>query len=204
MSGIHHNKALENAHKYQKINHFPGCWQLGRKDYMWKHLNKQRRSHPDAYSFVPTTYIFPSDFDRFEIARDNAPFHQLWITKPTNQACGRGIKMVNKETKIKPRKDTLVSEYIANPHLINNFKYDLRIYVVVTSYDPLRIYLFNEGLARFATYEYNTKPKDIKKRFIHLTNFSVNKHSKKFVKNSRAELDGQGSKWSLSALKAYY
>ncbi len=46
--------------------------------------------------------------------------------------------------------------------------------------------------------------KDISKRFIHLTNFSVNKHSKKFVKNSKAEKDGEGSKWSLTALKKFY
>lgn len=72
--------------------------------------------------------------------------------KPTNQACGRGIKMVTKDTEVKNKKDMLVSEYIFNPHLINNFKYDLRIYIVVTSYDPLRIYMFKEGLTRFATY----------------------------------------------------
>lgn len=105
--------------------------------------------------------------------------------KPSNQACGRGIKMINKETKIKNKKDTLVSEYIHNPHLINGFKYDLRIYVLVTSYDPLRIYMLREGLTRFATHEYNTKVKDIKKRYMHLTNFSVNKHSKNFVKNTK-------------------
>ena len=39
---------------------------------------------------------------------------------------------------------------------------------------------------------------------MHLTNFSVNKHSKRFVKNSKAEVDGEGSKWSLKALKKYY
>lgn len=72
--------------------------------------------------------------------------------KPTNSACGRGIKMINKESIIKNKKDILVSEYVANPHLINNFKYDLRIYILVTSYDPLRIYMFKEGLTRFATY----------------------------------------------------
>jgi len=60
--------------------------------------------------------------------------------------------MVTKDTDIRNRRDTLVSEYISNPHLINNFKYDLRIYIVVTSYDPLRIYMFQEGLTRFATY----------------------------------------------------
>ena len=62
--------------------------------------------------------------------------------KPTNQACGRGIKMVTKDSVIKNKKDVLVSEYIASPHLIKNFTYDLRVYVVVTSYDPLRIYMF--------------------------------------------------------------
>jgi tubulin polyglutamylase TTLL4 len=124
--------------------------------------------------------------------------------KPTNQACGRGIKMVTKDTEIRNKKDILVSEYIANPHLINNFKYDLRIYVLVTSYDPLRIYMFKEGLTRFATYEYNVKTKDVGKRFIHLTNFSVNKHSKKFVKNTKEEKDGEGSKWSLTALRKHY
>ena len=72
--------------------------------------------------------------------------------KPTNQACGRGIKLITKESDLKNKKDTLVSEYIANPHLINNYKYDLRIYIVVSSYDPLRIYMFEEGLVRFATY----------------------------------------------------
>jgi tubulin polyglutamylase TTLL4 len=39
-------RALEGMNKFQKLNHFPGCWNLGRKDYMWKNLNKQRRSHP--------------------------------------------------------------------------------------------------------------------------------------------------------------
>lgn len=50
--------------------------------------------------------------------------------------------MVTKDTDVRNKKDYLVSEYINNPHLINNFKYDLRIYIVVTSYDPLRIYMF--------------------------------------------------------------
>ena len=64
ITGIN-QKALENMNRFQKMNHFPGCWQLGRKDYMWKNLNKQRRSFPEAYNFVPMTYIFPFDFDRF-------------------------------------------------------------------------------------------------------------------------------------------
>jgi hypothetical protein len=64
--------------------------------------------------------------------------------------------------------------------------------------------MLSEGLTRFATHEYNTKVKDIKKRYMHLTNFSVNKHSKNFVKNTKEEKDGEGSKWSHTALRKHY
>jgi tubulin polyglutamylase TTLL4 len=72
---------------------------------------------------------------------------------------------------------------VMNPHLIDGFKYDMRIYVLVTSYDPLKIYLFKEGLVRFATEKYTTNILSLKKRFIHLTNYSVNKKAEGYVKN---------------------
>lgn len=46
------------------------------------------------------------------------------------------------------------SRYISDPYLINRRKFDLRVYVCVTSLQPLRIYVHEEGLARFATKEY--------------------------------------------------
>ena len=44
-----------------------------------------------------------------------------------------------------------VHRYLARPYLINDSKFDMRVYVYVSSYDPLRLYVFEDGLARFAS-----------------------------------------------------
>ena len=75
----------------------------------------------------------------------------------------------------------------------------MRIYVAVTSIGPLRIYIYKEGLTRFATSDYNTS--EICNRFAHLTNYSVNKLNPNF--NSENE-DGKGHKWTLTALRKYF
>lgn len=61
------------------------------------------------------------------------------------------------------------------------FKFDLRLYVAITSYDPLRIYLYEEGLTRFATVRYEGPHEQLDNRCMHLTNYSVNKHSVDYV-----------------------
>jgi hypothetical protein len=75
---------------------------------------------------------------------------------------GRGIYLVQRDEELdlshsgessssSSSSSWVVQEYVGNPFLIDGKKFDLRLYVLVTSVDPLRIYLFDEGLARFAT-----------------------------------------------------
>ena len=92
-----------------------------------------------------------------------------------------------------------MSRYVSNPLLINGHKFDLRIYVLVTSFEPLRVYIYKEGLARFATEPY-TNNHSKGNRYVHLTNYSVNKKNDNFIQNDNCEQDDFGFKWSLSAL----
>lgn len=114
--------------------------------------------------------------------------------------------MSNKDKLPWERKGFVISRYVSKPHLINGFKYDLRVYVLVTSYDPLIIYFYQEGLCWFATEKYSTKAKNLKCKYTHLTNYSINKKTEKYVQNEDGEEaleddDQNGpSKWSLKQL----
>lgn len=46
---------------------------------------------------------------------------------------------------------SVVQKYIPNPLLYKGLKFDLRVYALIIGCDPLRIYIYNEGLVRFST-----------------------------------------------------
>ena len=85
-----------------------------------------------------------------------------------------------------------------NPYLIDGLKFDLRIYVLRYGINPLKIYIFEDGLARFATVPYE-KPAEgnLQNMFMHLTNYAINKNSASYKQNENAEGGGKSHKRSL-------
>ena len=64
------------------------------------------------------------------------------------------ISLYRNAEKIPPSEHFVVQEYIDKPLLLDGYKFDLRVYVLITSCDPLRVFLFNDGLVRLATEKY--------------------------------------------------
>lgn len=187
---------------YQKVNHFPRSGEITRKDYLYRNIQRLAELHsPKDFNFVPKSFILPSEskFLEEEMSKDPS---SIWIVKPVSSSQGRGIYFISKITELLGKSQQIACKYIRNPFLINGYKFDLRIYFLVTSLEPLRIYMYKEGLARFATEKYNiTNPFPCSK-FMHLTNYAINKENENFIQNDGLHSDGQGSKWSISALKA--
>ena len=80
------------------------------------------------------------------------------------------------------QENCVAQKYIANPFLMDGLKFDMRLYVLLYGVNPLRIFLFKDGLVRLATEPY-VKPteENIDNLFMHLTNYAINKNNENFV-----------------------
>uniref|UniRef100_A0A8D0H950 Tubulin tyrosine ligase like 4 n=1 Tax=Sphenodon punctatus TaxID=8508 RepID=A0A8D0H950_SPHPU len=201
----HHMKSpgFRAIKEHQKLNHFPGSFQIGRKDRLWRNLSRmQTRFGKKEFNFFPQSFILPQDMKLLKKAWEESSSRQKWIVKPPASARGIGIQVIHKWSQLPKRRPLLVQRYLHKPYLIGGSKFDLRIYVYVTCYDPLRIYLFRDGLVRFASCKYSPSMKSLGNKFMHLTNYSVNKKNIDYRSNAD-ETACQGHKWALKALWSY-
>jgi len=202
----------------QIINHFPNHFELTRKDLMVKNIKRYIKelakdgANTSSADFVPVTYLLPADYTLFvEEFRRNP--NAMWIMKPTARSQGKGIFLINKLAQIKKwstqsrwaqqattggplREAYVISRYVENPLLIGGKKFDLRIYVLVTSYRPLKAYQYVHGFARFCAAKYNSEMGEMDNPFIHLTNVAIQKHNQDY--NNK-----HGGKWHIKNLRIY-
>ncbi|XP_025933777.1 tubulin polyglutamylase TTLL4 isoform X2 [Apteryx rowi] len=219
----------------------------------------QNRYGKKEFNFFPQSFILPQDIKLLRKAWEEGASRQKWIVKPPASARGIGIQVIHKWSQLPKRRPLLVQRYLHKPYLIGGSKFDLRIYVYVTCYDPLRVYLFKDGLVRFASCNhaargdcmplpqgsvlhacfmlcpispgptaieimeehlapstlgkaarlmgdqeerYSSSMKSLSNKFMHLTNYSVNKKNTEYKSNSD-ETACQGHKWALKALWTY-
>ncbi|XP_027686685.2 tubulin polyglutamylase TTLL7 isoform X1 [Chelonia mydas] len=196
-SAVQQDKIAE-LRNYQRINHFPGMGEICRKDFLARNMTKMIKSQPQDYSFIPRTWIFPAEYMQFqnyvkELKKKRR--QKTFIVKPANGAMGHGISLIRNGEKLQAQDHLIVQEYLDKPFLMEGYKFDLRVYILVTSCDPLKIFLYHDGLVRMGTEKYHP-PNDsnLSQLYMHLTNYSVNKHNEHF---ERDETEDKGSKRSI-------
>ncbi|XP_011068408.1 PREDICTED: probable tubulin polyglutamylase TTLL1 [Acromyrmex echinatior] len=207
------------------INHFPNHYELTRKDLLVKNIKRyrkdleregnplaEREEGPGKYlylDFIPVTFVLPADYNMFVEEYRKSP-QSTWIMKPCGKSQGAGIFLINKLSKLKKwsreaktpfnpnltKESYVISRYIDNPLLIGSKKFDLRLYVLITSFRPLKAYLFKLGFCRFCTVKYDTSVQELDNMYVHLTNVSVQKHGDEY--NSK-----HGGKLSVQNLRLY-
>jgi tubulin polyglutamylase TTLL1 len=69
----------------------------------------------------------------------------------------------------------VISRYVDKPLLVGQKKFDLRIYVLVTNYRPLKVWLSTLGFARFCNVKYSNDISEIDNMMMHLTNVAIQK-----------------------------
>ncbi|XP_021110566.1 probable tubulin polyglutamylase TTLL9 isoform X10 [Heterocephalus glaber] len=93
-----------------------------------------------------------------------------------------------------PVENYVAQRYIENPYLIGGRKFDLRVYVLVMSYLPLRAWLYRDGFARFSNTRFTLS--SIDDQYVHLTNVAVQKMSPDYHPK-------KGCKWMLQHFRQY-
>eukprot|EP00066_Takifugu_rubripes_P025670 XP_011614936.1 PREDICTED: probable tubulin polyglutamylase TTLL9 [Takifugu rubripes] len=204
--------------EHVRINHFQNQYELCRKNLMVKNLKRHRKTLEKEFSrveaskcdFFPCTFVLPSEYHLF-LEEFKRTLGSTWIMKPAGKSQGKGIFLFRKlkdimefkkehMTRTDEEKDTVQVEnfvaqcYIENPYLINGRKFDLRVYVLVTSFVPLKAWLYREGFARFSNTPYSLSTIDDK--YMHLTNVSIQKTAPDYDPESVR-------KWTIQQLRRY-
>ncbi|KAL4432924.1 hypothetical protein ABPG74_014438 [Tetrahymena malaccensis] len=202
IDGYIHEDDFRRMLPFQKVNHFPGSQQLGKKNLLGQNLLKMRNIFPQNYNFYPITWVLPLQYEDLKMYHyQNIKRKPYYIVKPEASCQGRGIYLTSRIDQLQSTEHYVVQEYIKNPFLIDNLKFDLRLYVLIKSVSPLKIFLYQDGLARFATVPYKQPNKhNITNLMMHLTNYALNKKSPDFIQNEDSEEDDIGHKRSFSSI----
>jgi hypothetical protein len=173
--------------------------EICRKDHLARNLARLSRLFPKDYNFFPKTWILPLEWADLKMFLKSKR-HQTLIAKPDHGCQGKGIFLFRSLKAIQPMKQNniIVQTYLNRPYLIDHFKFDLRVYVLVLSAEPLRVFIHRDGLVRFATHKYSEPSEsNLGDVCMHLTNYAINKKSETF---DHSEAEDRGSKRTIKSV----
>eukprot|EP00746_Dinoflagellata_sp_MGD_P112878 gnl/MRDRNA2_/MRDRNA2_49953_c0_seq2.p1 gnl/MRDRNA2_/MRDRNA2_49953_c0~~gnl/MRDRNA2_/MRDRNA2_49953_c0_seq2.p1 ORF type:complete len:862 (+),score=114.89 gnl/MRDRNA2_/MRDRNA2_49953_c0_seq2:71-2656(+) len=108
--------------------------------------------------------------------------HGLWVLKDPLLDCGRGVYVHDKLGPLLAHAqqcdwEMIVQKYVEQPFLIgeDKRKFDVRLWVVVTSWDPITVFVHPEPYLRLSSKPFTFSASSLSDPFVHLTNRAVQK-----------------------------
>ncbi|OQR95356.1 hypothetical protein THRCLA_07945 [Thraustotheca clavata] len=162
-SQFQHLGPLERRHR---INHLPGSYVLVSKGHVYETLLELQGIHGKYdFNFIPKQFRLPQDVDEFSAAfrerknraqetkaDDDPDYNKRWLLK---QQSHRGVQFFSGLDQLGDHmhSNDMIAQCI-EPLLISGHKFDIGLYVAVTSIDPLRIYIYHNALLRMCKLKY--------------------------------------------------
>ena len=117
-------------------------------------FSKQALSKVKTYRFMPIAFELPSEYEAFEDYLRRAKGDIQWVIKSGKHRNIRILPLAD-VAKLKGTEEQFVQKMVSPPMLINKKKFDIGVYTLVTSGEPLRVYMLqSDWLLRFCKEEY--------------------------------------------------
>ena len=76
---------------YQRVNHFPGTWGIGRKDRLARNMQRMKRDHGEEFNVIAESYIMPADKGRLKAEFSSNPKQVSFGGTAYIHRCGRCV-----------------------------------------------------------------------------------------------------------------
>ncbi|MFL2687033.1 MAG: tetratricopeptide repeat protein [Alphaproteobacteria bacterium] len=176
-----------------------GWKQWSDKDAFAKSIQSWCQTRNKAWpDFLPATFVMPGDMEALK-AKARLAKDPIWIVKSTTLSASVGTHLVNEISNIKPEPGWIAQDYVKNPYLIKGRKFAIRIYALVSSYNPVRVYLFQGGTAKIALRKYTTDPSSFHLTSVHTEHTRPDRHRDDLKAELAADI-GEKGWWTVDKL----
>lgn len=182
---------------FQRTSRFADMYEVADKSKFATYMKRMLVMKGNDFDFHPPTFRLPYDLDAWKEEDESDP-EGWWLLKPSISCCGQNIRLVEGAHDPTFPEDTgnwILQRFVHPPMLYNNHKFVLRLFAIVTSFSPLRVYLHPDGDVFYTHAEYSLSDEARKKRGNFISDYFFTKKQANFYTTSSqlmADLKSQG------------